>query len=419
MMIILKAIVIQALFLAGYHIVLKRHKSFTFNRFFLLFGLLSVLCFSWVEIEIPHYVTVQHSELLIPLDHELTAIPTQPGYNYEYLIALVLLCCSVIIFCSRSRQLFGLVTDRLGYSSKGYEVRELPALRSPFSFWPRIYMSSQDYHNPGCAMIIRHEEIHLSKLHSLDILIGEVIAALLWFSPLSWLYLRAIKNNHEYEVDQHFAGDAAELSEYLQLLYKSWSLTGPIMASRFDFTTNKNRVVMLTSDHAKMSILARWIVIILTSVPLVFMACTEKTVLIPEEQEMVDELAEPNFKEAELDTLPEFRLPTELAWDYASDNIKVRGGTWKDVRYFLNTYGTDSVPAPPSPPSPTKFYKMVPPPPPPIPIKKPSTEALIKQLEQLRLQYDIDYLKSIQEILENDDYDALLRPEELIKALNN
>ena len=148
MMIILKAIIIQALFLAVYHTILKRHKSFTFNRFFLLFGLLSVLCFSWVEIEIPHYVTVQHSELLIPLDHELTAIPTQPGYNYEYLIALVLLCCSVIIFCSRSRQLFGLVTDRLGYSSKGYEVRELPALRSPFSFWPRIYMSSQDYHNP-------------------------------------------------------------------------------------------------------------------------------------------------------------------------------------------------------------------------------------------------------------------------------
>jgi len=100
-----------------------------------------------------------------------------------------------------------------------------------------------------------------------------------------------------------------------------------------------------------MSRFAQCIVIILASVLLVFMACTEKTVFIPEEQEMADELAELNFKEAVLDTLLEFRLPTELEWENASKNIKVRGGTWKDVQYFLNTYGRDSVPAPPRPPA--------------------------------------------------------------------
>ena len=346
MMIILKAIIIQALFLAVYHTILKRHKSFTFNRFFLLFGLLSVLCFSWVEIEIPHYVTVQHSELLIPLDHELTAIPWQPSYNYEYLITLVLLGCSVLIFCTRSWQLVSLAADRLGYSSKGYEVRELPALRRPFSFWPRIYMSSQDYHNPEYAMIIRHEEIHLSKLHSLDILIGELIAALLWFSPLSWLYLRAIKNTHEYEVDEHFAGDAAELSEYLQLLYKSWSLTGPIMASRFDFTTNKNRILMLTSERNNLSIGIMTFAIGIVIIPMILISCTEKTVFVDEE--ITEELAKPNFKAAILDTFPEPPVPPPPppSLSQSSDASELESTNQGFVMTRITTEQRNSIPTP-------------------------------------------------------------------------
>jgi len=256
---------------------------------------------------------------------------------------------------------------------------------------------------------------------------------------------------------------------------------------------------MLTSERAKMSRFAQCIVIILASVPLVFMACTEKTVFIPEEQEMTDELAELNFKEAVLDTLLEFRLPTELEWENASKNIKVRGGTWKDVRYFLNTYGRDSVPAPSRPPAPPDASKLLPPPPPPppppLPVRQPTSELIdswingeetydiwldgnrilnsdipdlmkdkdiyhfsvmrqsdrdenvtdhknivklmskdafddyntsfylkekefLKQLDEWRQQYDQDYLESIKESLEQDNYEVLLRPEELIKALN-
>jgi len=42
----------------------------------------------------------------------------------------------------------------------------------------------------------------------------------------------------------------------------------------------------------------------------------------------------------------------------------------------------------------------------------------LKQLDEWRQQYDQDYLESINESLEQDNYEALLRPEELIKALN-
>jgi len=254
---------------------------------------------------------------------------------------------------------------------------------------------------------------------------------------------------------------------------------------------------MLTSERTTMSRFAQCIVIILASVLLVFMACTEKTVFIPEEQEMVDELAEPSLKGAVLDTIPEFRLPTESEWENASKNIKVRGGTWKDVQYFLNTYGRDSVPAPPRPPASPDASKLLPPPPPPppLPVRQPTSELIdswingeetydiwldgnrilnsdipdlikdkdiyhfsvmrqsyrdenvtdhknvvklmskdafddyntsfylkekefLKQLDEWRQQYDQDYLESINESLEQDNYEALLRPEELIKALN-
>ncbi len=303
MMIILKAIVIQALFLAVYHTVLKRHRSFTFNRFFLLFGLLSVLCFSWIEIVIPHYVSVQSTGVAVPIiDNEDLTLLAAPSYDFDKLTALLLLSISISIFCYRWSPLMSLsMHHRLAHSPRGYEIRALFESQNPFSFWPRIYMTPTDYENPDYAMIIRHEEIHLAKLHSADILIGEVILALLWFSPLSWLYVRAIRSNHEYEVDQYFTQDSAILSDYVQLLHRSWTQQSPKITSNFDFATNKNRVVMLRSECNKLSWLVAAVIIMTVVTSLIFMTFSEKIIYIQGAAEQLNlHLSNPNRPSAEM-----------------------------------------------------------------------------------------------------------------------
>lgn len=524
MIIVIKAIGIQILFLAVYFGLLKRYKTFSFNRYFLLCGLLAILTFSWIEVEIPHYVVMPiiETEGIAPTlqsSHSVEAV----SYDYSSTIVYGVLGIGLLIFMSRWFSIMRLGKRRLGYSPQGYEVRALRQLASPFSFWPRIYMSVVDYQDSNNELIIRHEEIHLNNLHSFDVVLGELVGASLWFSPLSWMYLKAIKNNHEYEVDHHFAHDSETLNAYIELLYKSWSQTGPLMVSRFDYTTNKNRIVMLTSQCPKLSRLAMFLVVMLASVPLMFMACTEKTVLVPEENVLTeDEPSKSDFIPSDTDIFPdrpvelEFNMPTESQWgSYASHNLdSVRGRSWKDGNYLLCTYMRDSVIV--RLPSESewgdqerllhmvseidrnmnlKLSKFVPSPPPsPPPPKKPSSglielwmndretygiwldgekidnseidhlymnddiyfysvidkelqrkinkvseyenqvnlmskdahydyinyfevkeKAFLEQLEQWRLK---DYIKSIKESLENDDYDALLRPEELIKTLH-
>ena len=71
----------------------------------------------------------------------------------------------------------------------------------PFSWFNLVFMDQSSREDPQIGTIIQHEYAHYKNLHFLDLLILEVITIFQWFNPLVWLYVRSIKEIHEYQAD--------------------------------------------------------------------------------------------------------------------------------------------------------------------------------------------------------------------------
>ncbi|MBN2345168.1 MAG: hypothetical protein JXO51_02180 [Candidatus Aminicenantes bacterium] len=91
----------------------------------------------------------------------------------------------------------------------------------PFSFFNRVF-----FHNPrNCdekdiEQIITHEAVHIRQLHSLDILIMELVVALQWFNPAVWFYRKALKETHEYLADREVIAQGFNADGYRLLLFE-------------------------------------------------------------------------------------------------------------------------------------------------------------------------------------------------------
>jgi len=85
------------------------------------------------------------------------------------------------------------------------------------SFLNYIFLKDEMLGNEKMEQILQHELLHVKWLHSIDLLIFELAKIILWFNPFIYLYSRAVKENHEFEVD-HEIGRIADKKEYADLI---------------------------------------------------------------------------------------------------------------------------------------------------------------------------------------------------------
>src|SRR5690606_9027891 len=59
-----------------------------------------------------------------------------------------------------------------------YGYRQVLQRISPFSFWRNIYLHIDSHHDDELSEIFEHEQVHVNGLHTIDVLLGEVLVIL-------------------------------------------------------------------------------------------------------------------------------------------------------------------------------------------------------------------------------------------------
>ncbi len=144
-------------------------------------------------------------------------------------------------------------TNRRIKASKHHKLPQatlvlLPGQNEICTFMHYVLCSEQEYRkNLIPAPILLHEFTHVKQKHTWDILFIELTGAFYWFNPFIVLYKQAIRLNHEFLADQHVTGLQGNVSDYQRLLL-DW-LTGggaPLLASGFNYSQTKKRLMMMT-----------------------------------------------------------------------------------------------------------------------------------------------------------------------------
>lgn len=245
------------LFLACYQLLLRKNTLFHFNRVFLLTGLL--LSFSLPLIEITKTIPIS----IMPAHSTPTAISDTIGTEIVtwltfYRLGLVLYIIGVLLSLSKrfaqGIQLRHIIKNghRIKYQ-KFYHVHTKAQIH-PFSFFSFIVYNPDKHSENELAAILAHEEVHAGQIHSLDILLMELVVVLQWFNLVVRLYSIALKQNLEFLADRENHHIKENKKDYQYTLLKQVIETQPLfIVNPFFNSLIKKRIVMINQNPSPKS----------------------------------------------------------------------------------------------------------------------------------------------------------------------
>jgi len=120
--------------------------------------------------------------------------------------------------------------------------------------------------------IVAHEKVHLQQFHSIDLLLAELITIFQWFNPFSWLFRKALKNQHEFLADRGVLNKGINKKEYLNVLIaQTFGMPFSSLANNFSQSQIKKRFTMISKKQSNRNKLLKTIIALPAAVLLIYL----------------------------------------------------------------------------------------------------------------------------------------------------
>ncbi|GHN01279.1 hypothetical protein WSM22_27680 [Cytophagales bacterium WSM2-2] len=251
----LKVTYCSAILLFIYHVFLEREKIHSFNRFFLLFaiGFSFGTPFLIYQSEFIHSSAPARVIIREMVYQPALSIPSASSVQLSWFNAL-LFGYAIISLTLAVRFIINLAklnTRVRNCETIAYQNSTLVLLSDstpPHSFLKFIFVNRQEFEQGKVEKeVLEHELTHVTQLHSVDVLVMELLLIFAWINPILFLYRRAIQLNHEFLADEKVIQSFDPRNYQLLLLSK---LTSPKksypLSSTLTYLLTKKRFLMMT-----------------------------------------------------------------------------------------------------------------------------------------------------------------------------
>lgn len=251
---LLKSAVLLLMFLFFYLLFLQKEKIFFFNRWFLLLAMLASLVIPIISISSQ---TIGYKSVLLQTINLQNAIVIKDSsvvtFNFLKVFSIIYLLGLAYFAVRFFNNLYDIFTV-IKNSEKIYSAKDRLILLEnqvvPHSFFHFIFLNKNDYYNQKIAPeIIFHEKMHGNQLHSLDVLLVEILKIVFWFNPIFKFYKNAIQLNHEFLADQTTIQNHQDIAHYQNTLLEYISIkSNQNLACNVNFSITKKRFMMMTKN---------------------------------------------------------------------------------------------------------------------------------------------------------------------------
>ena len=249
-----QSVACSLVFYGLYYVLLRNESCYAFNRYYLLLTALFSLIFPLVRFSLP-----------FELSEDVVAVITLPemvvgedpyAASYTSTSWLTVLYGLGILFFAAKLLAKVLSVSRLVNSGEkeqhaGYVLVRTKGKLPTFSFMKYLFWDdSQPLGESERQQILKHELAHIKKKHSLDILLMEILHAIMWFNPLMYAIKGALVMTHEFEADEK-ATEGKDIELYQKLLAQQvLNQYGLALGSHFNQSQTLKRLRMLTNKNA-------------------------------------------------------------------------------------------------------------------------------------------------------------------------
>ena len=120
----------------------------------------------------------------------------------------------LLLFLVRLLSIIYLRMRSTGLYVEGVKVYDPAIDVMPFSFGSAIFVNVKKYEAGMLRDILLHECAHVSRLHTVDLVLGELVVILGWFNPLAWLLRREMRLVLEFLADARAVVRTASAKDY-------------------------------------------------------------------------------------------------------------------------------------------------------------------------------------------------------------
>ena len=240
-----------------YWLVLRRLTNYKSNRFYLM--ITALLAFIIPLLKLDLFVSpISQSNLInyVPSLHINAAnayIPETQSFNISFILVTVFISGIVICLSHFIMQFisFRKITANasLVSTTQSITLYHLDMDIMPFSFGKTVYINRNKHTPAELDDIIKHESVHASQHHTVDVMIAEIVCILNWYNPFVWLIKKAIKQNLEFLADDTVINDGADKKSYQYLLLKATGYSPLSIASSFKLSSLKQRIYMMNKTR--------------------------------------------------------------------------------------------------------------------------------------------------------------------------
>jgi TonB family protein len=256
----------SVIWLSGFTLVfilfLRNERFFLLNRIFLLSGILSSFMFPFITISYTVYLPLPGN---IQVGDIVSSGISDSGGRFVPNTGTILLFLYVAGALFVSYMIIKQGKSVIRAIKKAEIVRAHPVklirtaeYTSSFSFFSYVFV------NPSVTdieteEIMNHELVHIRQMHWIDLVLVELLCVLQWFNPFIWIYIRFIRQNHEYLADEVALQRTADPAIYRATLLNQIVGTPVVsLANSFNYSLNKKRFNMMkniiNSPYRKMKI---------------------------------------------------------------------------------------------------------------------------------------------------------------------
>lgn len=260
-----------ALLFLFYQLVLRRLTFYTWNRWYLLLYTLLSFFIPFIDISpavnssklegIQLIRSIPVVENLKPLASAPLVLQSETGHNWNLLLLLFL--SGVVLLLTRLLVVYGayrkLKRNALLISEGKVCIYQVDQTIIPFSFGRSIFINQNLQQGNDLEEIIRHEFVHVRQRHTIDIVWSEVFCAFNWYNPFAWLIRHSIRQNLEFIADSHVLQGGIDKKQYQYLLLKVMGSDRMRIASQFNFSSLKKRIIMMNKNQSARASLLRFL----------------------------------------------------------------------------------------------------------------------------------------------------------------
>jgi beta-lactamase regulating signal transducer with metallopeptidase domain len=243
-----------------YQCVLRKYTFYNWNRWYLLIYPVLVFFIPFINIdETLNRVEVADRQIVsfMPavqhftrpeIDLQEAALPVAMQVRGGDIL-LIIFATGVILMLIRSAVFFvSLLRIRKKarlISRDGVKIYEVEKDIIPFSFGNSIFINRKLHHEHELKDIMLHEFVHVRQRHTADIIFAEILCILNWYNPFAWLIRYAIRQNLEFIADRQVLQNGVDAKHYQYLLLKVTGVPAFRIASQFNFSSLKQRIMMM------------------------------------------------------------------------------------------------------------------------------------------------------------------------------